>query len=134
MSVTQITAKLGKFDTLLMMGNNFGLLGNLKRARWLLKRFQRITSEKGKIIAASIDPYKTNNPILLKYHKGNVKRNRMSGQVRIRVRHRKYTTPWFDFMFVSKDEMGKILQGSGWEVVRFIDSRGPNYIAIIEEV
>jgi SAM-dependent methyltransferase len=59
LSVTQVGPGLGIFDTLLMMGNNFGLFGNFKRARWLLRRFHKITSEKGRIIAEARDPYKT---------------------------------------------------------------------------
>ena len=133
-SVTEITPKIGKFDTLLMMGANFGLCGSLKRARWLLKRFGKITSEKGRIIAESRDVYNTTDPLHLQYQKFNLKRNRMAGQIRIRVRHKKYKTPWFDYLFVSKDEMGKILEGTGWEVKDFIDSEGPVYIAIIERV
>ena len=35
LSITQLNSRLGHFDTLLMMGNNFGLMSNYKRARWL---------------------------------------------------------------------------------------------------
>ena len=31
MTITQINSKLGKFDTILMLGNNFGLFANYKR-------------------------------------------------------------------------------------------------------
>ena len=37
--ITQVSAnKLGMFDTIVMTGNNFGLVGSRKRARWLLRR------------------------------------------------------------------------------------------------
>jgi 2-polyprenyl-3-methyl-5-hydroxy-6-metoxy-1,4-benzoquinol methylase len=42
-SITEVDSSLGRFDTILMMGNNFGLFGNPKRARQLLKRFYKIT-------------------------------------------------------------------------------------------
>jgi SAM-dependent methyltransferase len=133
MSITQIGPKLGRFDTLLMFGNNFGLFGGFKTARWLLKRFHRITSEKARIIAESMDPYKTTEPDHLEYHKSNIKRGRMCGQVRLRVRYKKYATPWFDYLLVSKDEMKKVLKGTGWRVKGFLDSDGPMYVAIIEK-
>ena len=57
----------------------------------------------------------------------------MSGQVRIRVRYKKHTTPWFDYLMVSREEMGNILEGTDWKVSRFIKSGGPIYIAIIEK-
>jgi SAM-dependent methyltransferase len=31
--ITQVSRALGSFDTILMMGNNFGLVGNPRRAR-----------------------------------------------------------------------------------------------------
>lgn len=135
MSITQISSRLGTFDTLLMLGNNFGLFGSFKRATWLLKRFRKITNEKARIIAESRDPYETTDPFHLEYHKFNRKRDRMSGQVRIRVRYKKYVTPWLDYLLVSKDEMEEILEGTGWKVRRFIDweEEGSMYVAIIEE-
>jgi hypothetical protein len=57
----------------------------------------------------------------------------MAGQVRMRVRYQTYCTPWFDYLLVSKDEMRKILAGTGWRIGRFFDSDGPGYIAVIEK-
>lgn len=59
LSVMQITRQFGIFDTILMLGNNFALVGNVKRARWLLRRFQKMTTQSGRIIAQTRDPYKT---------------------------------------------------------------------------
>ena len=132
-SITQIGPELGRFDTLLMLGNNFGLFASFKRARWLLKRFHRITSEKARIIAESMDPYQTDDPVNFEYHKLNRKRGRMSGQLRIRLRYKKHATPWFDYLLASKDEMKQLLKDTGWSVRRFIDTSGPVYTAIIEK-
>ncbi|MFQ5837438.1 MAG: class I SAM-dependent methyltransferase [Thermoplasmata archaeon] len=131
MSATQVSSRLGIFDTILMLGNNFGLFGSYERARWLLKRFRNMTSEDGRIIAESNDPYKTEVPEHLAYHDLNRERGRMPGQVRIRVRYKKYLTPWFDYLLVSKGEMESIVGGTGWKVRRFIDSEGSPYIAVI---
>ncbi len=130
--ITQITSKLGRFDTILMLGNNFGLVGNKKTAIWLLKKFYSMTSPDARIIAASMDVYATDKPEHLWYHKYNRKRGRMGGQVRIRARYKKYITPWFDYLIVSKKEMEMILKGTGWQVKRYLD-HGPAYIAIIEK-
>ncbi len=48
MSVTAIPRSLGPFDTIVMMGNNMGLLGGERRARWLLRRFRGLTSSTGR--------------------------------------------------------------------------------------
>ena len=134
LSVTQISAKLGKFDTVLMLGNNFGLVENPRRARWFLKRFRAITTERGRIIAETLDPYRTDNPDHLSYHEFNRKRGRMPGQVRIRIRYRKYKTPWFGYLFVSKEELKDILKDTGWFVVKYLDRPGGNYMAIMDRI
>lgn len=53
-SITEVDSKLGRFDTILMIGNNFGLFGAPKRARQSLKRFHRMTSPGALIIAESL--------------------------------------------------------------------------------
>ena len=126
--------KPNSFDTVIMYGNNFGLFGNFKKAKKLLKEFYRITSENALIIAESTDPYKTNKTVHFQYHKINKKRNRMAGQIRIRVRFEKCIGDWFDYLLVSKKEMKEILKNTGWKIKKFIDSKEAYYIAIIEKI
>ncbi|MEA3399481.1 MAG: hypothetical protein U9R00_03170 [Patescibacteria group bacterium] len=127
------TFKPKTFDTVIMFGNNFGLFGSFKKAKILLKKFHKITSSNALILAESNDIYKTDDPAHLSYHKFNKKRGRMPGQLRIRIRFKKYTGNWFDYLLVSKDQMKDILKGTGWKVRKFIDSDKSIYIAIIEK-
>lgn len=131
--ITQLNTKLGTFNTIIMLGHNFGLFANYKRAKWLLKRFAGMTTEDAKIIAETMDPYRTENPTHLAYHQYNRERGRMSGQLRIRIRYKRYATPWFDYLFVSKSELEDILAGTGWTVERYIDSDKPTYVAILKK-
>jgi SAM-dependent methyltransferase len=133
MSITRVGPKLGQFDTVVMMGNNFGLFGSLKRARWLLRRFRRTTSEQARMIAETTDPYQTDRRCHLAYHRLNRRRGRMAGQLRLRVRYESYATPWFDYLLVSRDEMRRILDGTGWVLKRTIDADGAPYVALIEK-
>jgi hypothetical protein len=132
-SIEELSGEMGSFDTILMLGNNFGLFGSFEKARILLRRFHKMTSGDALIIAETRDPYNTSNPNHLEYQELNQKRGRMSGQLRIRIRFKKYTTPWFDYLLASKDEMEKILQNTGWKVKHYIDSEMSNYITIIEK-
>lgn len=131
--VTQVSGKLGIFDTIIMFGNNFSLVQNPKRANWLFRRFHRMTSDDAVILAESVDPYQTKEPRHLAYHKRNRRRGRMPGQIRVRFRYKTYATPWFDCLMVSKQEMQIILDGTGWKVRRFIDAESPVYVAVIEK-
>ena len=132
-SITQVSAKLGQFETILMLGNNFGLLGNPMRARWLLKRFHTMTGQQARLIVESNDVYQTTDPDHLAYQEFNRQRSRMPGQIRIRIRYKKYVMPWFDYLMVSKDEMKEILAGTGWVIKQFIDSEKAIYAAVIEK-
>jgi SAM-dependent methyltransferase len=131
--------KPNTFGTVLMMGNNFGLLASARRAKLLLKKMHGITTKDALIMAVTRDPYKTQNPAHLEYHKRNKKKGRMGGQVRLRVRHGKRATPWFDYLMVSIGEMKQILQGTGWKIrdIKEPDDKSALgvscYIAIIEK-
>lgn len=57
----------------------------------------------------------------------------MSGELRIRVRYRVYTSAWFDYLMVSPDEMRAIVDGTGWRIRENIDSDGSAYVAVIEK-
>jgi 2-polyprenyl-3-methyl-5-hydroxy-6-metoxy-1,4-benzoquinol methylase len=132
--ITQVSRALGRFDTILMMGNNFGLFGSRLRARWLLRRLHALTSPGARIVAESINVYQTKDPDHLRYQRFNRRRGRMSGQLRLRVRYRRYYTPWFNYLIVSPQEMKAILTGTGWRVKRFLKSAGFLYVAVLEKL
>jgi len=135
MSIEEIHKfKQNSFNTIVMFGNNFGLFRNFKKAKQLLKKLHKITSENAVILAESNDPYTTNDPVHLAYHKFNKRRGRMIGQIRIRVRFKNYIGEWFDYLLVSKKEMKNILKGTGWKVKKFIDSGNFIYVAILVKV
>lgn len=126
--------KSNSFDTVIMMGNNFGLFGSYKLARSLLKEFHRITSPDGRIVAVTRDPYATDDPGHLAYHKLNKKRGRMPGQLRLRVRFKGFIGSWFDYLLVSKDELKEIVENTGWKIERLLDGRYGQYgILLVKE-
>lgn len=133
MTITEIKKDLGTFDTILMMGNNFGLFANPKRAKLLLRRFRKMTSPDAYIIAETMDIYQTDKQHHLDYQARNRKRGRMSGQVRIRVRYQNYCTPWFDYLMVSKPELENILVGTGWVVKKYINGPDGIYVMVLEK-
>lgn len=133
-SIEELCFEHGKFNTILMLGNNFGLFGGYQKARELLTRFHRFSADDCLIIAETLDPYETDNPVHLEYHDFNLGRGRMGGQIRFRIRFSKYSTSWFDYLFASRDEVKKIVDGTGWKVKEFIDSESASYVVIIEKV
>ena len=123
--------KATSFDTIQMFGNNFGLFGNFENARLILKKFSRITAPDAQIIAQSRNPYLTNEPEHLAYHRLNKRRGRMGGQLRMRVRFGKSIGEWFDYLFVSPKEMRNILKDTDWQIKEFIEPEEVSYFAVI---
>jgi SAM-dependent methyltransferase len=123
----------GSFDCILMMGSNFGLFGGFQKARRLLRDFARITSPAGQIIAEAVDPYQTQEPLHLAYHRYNRRRGRMSGQIRMRVRHGRTIGPWFDYLLVSQSELKKIVSATVWQVDRIIADKSPGYTVVLKK-
>lgn len=133
LTAAQVSRKLGTFDTIMMYGNNFGLMENFRRARWLLRRFHAMTGPRACILAGTLDPYDTKDPLHLSYHRFNRRRGRWPGQARIRIRYKRLATPWFDYLLVSRSEMKRIVAGTGWRLARTFDSKGPVYVAVLEK-
>ena len=53
--------------------------------------------------------------------------------MKIRVRYREFIGAWFDYMLDSRDELRDILKGTNWTLSRTLDSKGPEYVAVIEK-
>jgi len=125
--------KPASFDTIIMMGNNFGLFGSLENARVILKKFARITAPDALIIAKTLDPYKTDNPLHPSYHHLNRRRGRLGGQIRMRVRYGKAVGEWFDYLFVSPEEMREIFRDTDWQIEELLNAEEANYVAVIQK-
>jgi SAM-dependent methyltransferase len=134
MALNQVSSSIGMFDTILLIGGNFFMLGNPERAKRLLKRLDGITSKRGRIIAHTLDPYRSEEPGDVRANELNRQRGRRPGQRRGRVCYKEYATPWMDWLFVSQDEMQNIVKGTPWRVKRFIDSERGRYVAIIDKI
>ena len=128
MRLEDVDASLGSFGTVMMYGNNFGLLGSRSKARRLLRRFRPLGD---RIVAGSTDVSRTEDPLHLAYERRNRRRGRMPGQRRLRVRYRNLVSPWFDFLQVSPDELTDLIDGTGWGIKHLVRDDGLYYVAVL---
>jgi SAM-dependent methyltransferase len=133
LSVEKVGSLKTEFDTVLLLGNNWGVLQNIKKAQKVLTDLFKITSDDAIIIAESSDPTKQLDAEQVQHQKQNLKKGRMPGQRRIRIRFRSYCSDWFDYLGVSKTEMEEILKNTGWKVKKYFNSERSSFIAIIEK-
>jgi SAM-dependent methyltransferase len=131
LSIDDIEALGGRFGAIVLYGNNFGLFGGMAKARRLLALMRQITTPDATILAATTDPYATEDPIHIAYHQRNRKRGRMGGQIRLRIRYRQFCGEWFDYLFASPAEVSTIVENTGWVVSEIVESQGPGYVAIL---
>lgn len=124
---------VGTIDTVVMFGNNFGLFGSPAKAARMLRRLHRLTSPSARIVAETRDTFSTDAHEHLDYHERNRRRGRLPGQLRLRVRHRMATTPWFDYLIVSPAELRELLAGTGWQVEKLIEGETGMYTAVLDK-
>lgn len=123
LALSEVGPALGRFDTIVLMRNNFGLAGPEERSPRLLRGLLSITSEDARIVTDSVDPGRIDDPDL------EWVTNR---RLRMRVRWHRYASPWFYYLMLAPPELERLVAGSGWHVARFLDDGSPRYVAILE--
>ncbi|GAA0927569.1 class I SAM-dependent methyltransferase [Virgisporangium aurantiacum] len=106
----------GPFDTLLLFGNNLGLLGSPELAPGRLAALGAVAAPGARILGSGTDPYRTVDPVHAAYHARNRERGRSGGQLRLRVRHANVATDWFEYWLLTVAELTDVLAGSPWRI------------------
>jgi SAM-dependent methyltransferase len=133
LSVTALSSRLGIFDTIVMFGNNFGLVGNLRRGRWLLRRLKGMTAPDGIILAGSGYSESNQSAEFMARVAENRREGRLPGEFTLRPRYRGHVSPPMKWLYASKSDMTTILHGTGWQVKAFFDDDPPTtaFVALI---
>ncbi|MDD3730821.1 MAG: class I SAM-dependent methyltransferase [candidate division Zixibacteria bacterium] len=131
MDLNKLNTHFGIFDTVLMLGNSFAILSDEKKAHLIIKKLFKLTSPGGLIIAQTRDPYQTDMREHKEYHSNNKKKGKPAGWARIRVRYKKYVTPWMEYLFYSRLELDNMLSNTGWKISKIIRGQTGIYLAII---
>lgn len=119
-----------EFDTIVMFGNNFGVLGDDDSIINMLQSLHRITSNLGVIIAGSADVVKTDDKSHLNYHKMNLERRRPKGLVKIRTKYKDLVSGWEDLRLATPEEMQFLAEQSGWKLERKYQNGVP-YVGVL---
>ncbi|MFE6024498.1 class I SAM-dependent methyltransferase [Streptomyces niveus] len=106
----------GTFDTIVMMGNGFGLLQSRQQAAVVLRELAAVAEPGALLFGTSFDPAGLTDPHEIAYRRRNVSRGRLPGQWSIRVRRRDVVTEWFDYLFLSVDELADLVTGTPWTI------------------
>lgn len=104
------------FDAFVLAGNNLGLLGGRESAPDFLSALSQMAAPTAHIIGETADPYAATDPVHLDYHHLNRAAGRLGGQLRIRIRHRRQATPWFDYLLCTPSELRDLVDPTPWRI------------------
>ncbi|MDG2228307.1 MAG: class I SAM-dependent methyltransferase [Flavobacteriales bacterium] len=125
-----------KFDSILFWGNNFGLLQNASFFYYFLNLLENLSHKGTKIFLESMDPFGLGfqETETVDYIQHNLLQKKMGGQMHLRVRYKKYVTPWSDYVFASIDELKEMLLNTNWVIEETLEAPSDNqYIAILKQ-
>ncbi|MDF3142780.1 MULTISPECIES: class I SAM-dependent methyltransferase [unclassified Streptomyces] len=127
-SAESLEPALGAFDTVLLGGQNIGLLGSREKAGDVLRRLARVTRPGGSLLGVSVDPYTLTSQWNRAYQEKNRAAGRLAGQQRLRIRDGVASTPWFDYLYVSGAELRELADGTPWRLHELVP-HGKQYLA-----
>lgn len=114
------------FDTFLMLGNNLGLLGGPAHAPLVLEALRAMAAPGARIVGETADPYTTTRPVHLDYHEQNRRSGRLPGQLRLRIRHERTATPWWDYLLCTPDELEEVIAPTSWTLASVLPRPAPS--------
>lgn len=131
-SVKRLPRGLGTFGTVLMLGNNLGLAGDVPGMRSYLRELREITRKGSRLIGSSRIPG-TWIEHHLPYVKRNIARGRPPGLLTLRARYKGLVGDRFDLLILSPDDLAKLAHDTGWELSRVIlsDYGDAEYVAVM---
>ncbi|MEN8114039.1 MAG: class I SAM-dependent methyltransferase [Actinomycetota bacterium] len=118
------------FDAAILLGHNLAILGSAQSSGPFLDSLRRLLKPGGVVVGSLLDPYSTDDPIHLAYHERNRERDRMPGQIRLRVRFQDTAGDWFDYLFLSPSELEDLAERAGWRLEESTEPN-PSYIAVL---
>jgi SAM-dependent methyltransferase len=123
----------GAFDTILMLGNNFGLAGGPDETVALLRRLHVLTTAQGRLLVESVVPGGKEEHMA--YVRQNIRSGRPPGLLRLRIEYQGEVGDWFDLLIVAPQDMAALGMQSGWtlRVGFYAEGREPFYTAVLEK-
>jgi hypothetical protein len=105
------------YESVVVMGNTFGVHDDDHSLRGFLAELRRITRDGGTLLTSTIDPLDTVDPAHLAYHEKNRSAGRPPGLVTVRLTYREAVSDWFPLWLTTRDEAEEAAEPAGWRLV-----------------
>ncbi len=120
MSADAINFPKASFQTVILFGNNFGILGHPDHVVKMLQRLYEVTTSDAVILAETRNPLQTDEKAHLDYHQMNRDRGLPPGLVKIRLRYHDMVGDWFELLMSTPEEMREIAERADWKLIEVI--------------
>lgn len=120
MSADNIKLNRSDFKTVVLFGNNFGLMGTPSGVIKMLKGFHEFTTDDAVVLAGSRNPADTDDEMHLAYHEKNRAEGKPIGQVRLRNRFHDEVDEWWYLLMCGEELMSELAEKAGWFLDRTI--------------
>ena len=106
------------FDQVVFWGNNLGLMQNERFFVHFMHLLEAHTHAHSTLFIESMSPYGEGflDDDTKAYVAHNLRQGRMGGQMRVKVRYKKFATPWSDYLFASPEELEAMLLPTAWQI------------------
>ncbi len=119
-----------RFDTLLMLMNGIGMVGNSARLDLFLSHARNITSDDGQIICDSTDVSATSDPVHIAYRQRNLALGKPAGQQSFIMTYKSQREP-FDWLHIDFPTLEAHCEETGWEAQPVLDEPNGHYLCIM---
>lgn len=111
-----------QYDTLLLLMNGIGLVGNTEGLRRFLNHAQTLLKPGGQLIFDSSDVaylYEDDIPVMDGYY----------GEVECRYEYRKKKSEWFSWLYIDRSTLQLIAADEGWNTEIIMEDESEQYLA-----
>ncbi|WP_316524773.1 class I SAM-dependent methyltransferase [Kitasatospora brasiliensis] len=128
--VGDVEPGLGSFDTILLGGQNLGLLESRERGPEVLSRLAAVTAPGGVLLGVGFDPSEFASPEMKDYAARNLAEGRFAGQQRVRDRYFGVATHWYDYLWPTAADLHELVDGTPWSI-KEITAEGAHFMAVM---
>jgi SAM-dependent methyltransferase len=122
------------YDTVILFGNNLGIVGTIPRFRRMLRELYRVTGPRGRILATTRQP-STTEPVHRRYLRRNMARGRYPGQIRLRLIMGARRGAWFELLLLAPTDLMRIAAEEKWELTQVFTEKNfeQGYAVVMEK-